>query len=132
MTNRRSDLRRLVDTAKGLAHPARLRLLGMLATGELCVCQMTAVLGLSPSTVSRHLSVLARGGLVDDRKDGKLVYYRLASGGEAEAVLGPLLALLDRVEQVEADRSVSESLRKVPVTRLCAADLDLTAIGVVP
>lgn len=120
----------LVETAKGLAHPARLRLLAMLATGELCVCQLTAVLGLAPSTVSQHLSVLTRGDLVADRKEGKLVFYRLHEGKTAAALLPPLLDQLDGDAQVRADRAVVERLRQVPVATLCAADLDLTAVGV--
>lgn len=133
MANRRqepSSLTDLVETAKGLAHPARLRLLGMLASGELCVCQMTAVLELAPSTVSQHLSVLARGGLVADRKEGKLVFYRLREGGAATALLPPLLELLAGDPRARADRAVVERLRRVPVAALCAADLDLEAIGV--
>ena len=42
----------MLEAAKGLAHPARLRLLGMLAGGELCVCQMIAVLGLAPTAAA--------------------------------------------------------------------------------
>jgi DNA-binding transcriptional ArsR family regulator len=130
MTKRRRDLRDLVEASKGLAHPTRLRLLAMLTTGELCVCQMTAVLGLASSTVSQHLSVLSRGGLVTDRKDGKLVYYSLHDDEIAQAILGPLLALAGDDDQVREDRAVVERLRKVPVFQLCAADLDLGAIGV--
>lgn len=133
MTKRGPDgelLRGLVETAKGLAHPTRLRLLGMLATGELCVCQMTAVLELAPSTVSQHLSVLSRGGLLSDRKVGKWVFYRLREGGARAAVLAPLLGLLAEDAQVAADRKVVAGLRNVSVAELCAADLDLVAIGV--
>ena len=71
----RPSIAALVETAKGLAHPARLRLLAMLADGELCVCQMTAVLELAPSTVSQHLAILARGELSD---------YRLAHAARAD------------------------------------------------
>jgi DNA-binding transcriptional ArsR family regulator len=134
MTKRRIDsgprLGDLVDTAKGLAHPARLRLLAMLASGELCVCQMIAVLGLAPSTVSQHLSVLAHGGLVSERKEGKLVFYRLREDGPAGALLPPLLNLLAADPDATADRKVIAQLRRVPVATLCAADLDLTAVGV--
>jgi DNA-binding transcriptional ArsR family regulator len=130
VTKRRPNLRILVEASKGLAHPARLRLLAMLASGELCVCQMTAVLGLAPSTVSQHLSVLSRGGLVADRKEGKLVFYRLDEGATAAGVLTPVLALLADDDRVQADRRLVERLRRVPVTELCAADLDLVAIGV--
>lgn len=120
-----------MEASKGLAHPARLRLLAMLASGELCVCQMTAVLELAPSTVSQHLSVLSRGGLVADRKEGKLVFYRLGEGEVAEAILEPLLSLLAEDDDVRADRILVEQLRRIPVAELCAADLDLVAIGVV-
>jgi ArsR family transcriptional regulator, arsenate/arsenite/antimonite-responsive transcriptional repressor len=134
MTKRGSDrgasLADLVEAAKGLAHPARLRLLGMLATGELCVCQMIAVLGLAPSTVSQHLSVLAHGGLVAERKEGKLVFYRLRDDGLAARLLPPLLDLLAADAEAGADRALLTRLRRVPVAVLCAADLDLVAVGV--
>lgn len=119
-----------MEAAKGLAHPTRLRLLGMLASGELCVCQMTAVLGLASSTVSEHLSVLSRGGLVADRKEGKLVFYRLHEGEIASALLPPLLGLLAADGQVRSDRALVDRLRRVPVPELCAAELDLVAVGV--
>jgi ArsR family transcriptional regulator len=102
----------------------------MLATGELCVCQMTSVLELAPSTVSQHLSVLSRGGLVTDRKDGKLVFYRLGEVGVATTLLPPLLELVAGDATVQADRQVVDRLRRIPVATLCAADLDLVAIGV--
>ena len=134
MTKRRianeGRLRDLVGVAKGLAHPARLRLIGILATGELCVCQMTSVLELAPSTVSQHLSVLARSGLVTERKEGKLVFYRLRDEGAAGPLLAPLLLLLGDEPTAKADRVLVARLRRIPVSTLCAADLDLVAIGV--
>jgi DNA-binding transcriptional ArsR family regulator len=134
MTKQRIDtgprLGDLVEAAKGLAHPARLRLLGMLAGGELCVCQMIAVLGLAPSTVSKHLSVLAHGGLVSERKEGKLVFYRLRDDGLAGALLPPFLRLLDEAPGARAERALVGRLRQVPVATLCAAELDLAAVGV--
>ena len=132
MTNRRheTDLAQLVESAKGLAHPARLRLIGMLAEGELCVCQMTAVLELAPSTVSQHLSVLAHGGLVAERKEGKLVYYRLREDGIAAALLPSILGLLASDPTAKLDRTVVARLRRVAIAKLCAAELDLVALGV--
>lgn len=134
MANRRIDrsvqLDELVETAKGLAHPARLRLLAMLAEGELCVCQMTAVLALAPSTVSQHLSVLSRGGLLADRKEGKLVFYRLREDGAAAALLPPLLDLFAQGAVANADRAVVARLRQIPIATICAAELGLAAIGV--
>ncbi len=91
---------------------------------------MTAVLELAPSTVSEHLSVLARGGLVAERKEGKLVFYRLREDGAAAALLPPLLGLLGGDATVRADRALVGRLRRVGIATLCAADLDLVAIGV--
>jgi len=134
MTNRPTDptvrLDDLVETAKGFAHSARLRILAMLAEGELCVCQMTAVLELAPSTVSQHLSVLSRGNLVGDRKDGKLVFYRLRKDGVAAALLPPLLGLMAAGAAAKEDRAVVARLRRIPIATLCAAELDLQAVGV--
>ena len=121
-----------METAKGFAHPARLRILAMLAEGELCVCQLTAVLDLAPSTVSQHLSVLSRGGLVADRKDGKLVFYRLRKDGAAARLLPPLLGLMAAGADAKADRALVTRLRRIPITTLCAAELDLEAVGVRP
>ena len=125
-----AQLDELVETAKGLAHPARLRILAMLAEGELCVCQMTAVLELAPSTVSQHLSVLSRGGLLADRKEGKLVFYRLRDDGAAASLLPPLLALFAAGDVAAADRAVVVRLRQIPIATICAAELGLAAIDV--
>ena len=56
----------------------RLRILYALRHGELCVCQLIDLLGLSPSTVSKHLSILRDAGLLDSRKEGRWVHYRMA------------------------------------------------------
>jgi len=134
MTKRRTQpeatLRDLVLVAKGMAHPTRLRMLGMLAEGELCVCQMVAVLELAPSTVSQHLSVLAHGGLVVERKEGRLVFYRLQTDGSGAAVLSALLTALARDATAKKDVRLVNRLRRVPVAKLCAAELDLTAVGI--
>jgi len=61
-----------------LADPTRLRILSLLAAGELCVCHIHGRLGLSQPTVSRHLAYLRRSGLVESRRRGIWVYYRIA------------------------------------------------------
>lgn len=63
---------------KALADQTRLRCMLLLASGdELCVCELTQVLGLPQPKVSHHLAALRKAGLVSDRKDGLWVYYRL-------------------------------------------------------
>ena len=71
-----APLDRTLNAVKALANPARLRILAALERGECCVCQLTAILGLAPSTVSAHLSELRRAGFLLDRKDGKIVFWR--------------------------------------------------------
>lgn len=62
---------------KALAHPTRLFIVDEIAKGERCVCDLTAMVGVDISTVSKHLSVLKQAGLVADEKRGLMVYYRL-------------------------------------------------------
>src|SRR3990170_7680319 len=97
----RSPLSSIVQRYKALAHPARLRIAAMLRSGELCVCQMTAVLQLAPSTVSAHLAELRRGGCVDERKEGRWVFYSLT--GDAGRSLAPVLAELTADAQLALD-----------------------------
>lgn len=66
--------------ARALTDENRVRILMALRDREMCVCQVTAFLDLSPSTTSKHLSILKQSRLIESRKKGKWVYYRLASG----------------------------------------------------
>ena len=63
--------------AKALAHPSRLLMLDALAEGELCVCELTELVGADQSTVSKHLAVLRQAGIVEDRKEGTMTFYSL-------------------------------------------------------
>jgi DNA-binding transcriptional ArsR family regulator len=119
----------LVRAHKALAHAGRLRILAMLRGGPLCVCQMTAVLRLAPSTVSAHLSELRRASLVTERKEGKWVEYRLAEDGATPDVAW---SRLERDPIVVQDRVLLRELRKVPLEDLCRVDLDLSKLGIPP
>ncbi len=63
--------------AKAMAHPSRLLVLEALEQKERCVCDLTELVGADQSTVSKHLAVLKQAGLVEDRKQGVMVYYRV-------------------------------------------------------
>ena len=71
-------LRSAAQAVKALAHPARLKVLLALEDRELCVCDLSQVLGISMSGTSQHLRELRRLGAIDFRTQGKLVYYTLA------------------------------------------------------
>ena len=72
--------------AKALADEQRVRLLLALQGRELCLCQLVELVGLAPSTVSKHMSILRQSRLVEGRKDGRWMYYRLAGPRALAAV----------------------------------------------
>ncbi|NOZ94233.1 MAG: winged helix-turn-helix transcriptional regulator [Acidobacteria bacterium] len=120
-----SPLTRLVQTHKALAHPARLRILAMLRGGELCVCQITAVLGLAPSTVSAHLKELRNAGLTAERKQGKWIYVGLSDDDELRETLGRVVAELAGDPLVVDDTRMVAELQRIPVETLCRDRADM-------
>jgi len=96
-----SELQRLkADLFRGLAHPARIRVLELLSTKERSVLELQDALGLDQPAVSQHLAALRARHLVATRKDGTLVYYALAS---------PLTADLLRVARDLLSQRLSQS-----------------------
>ena len=109
--------------AKAIADPSRVRILKLLEGGELCVCQITTVLDLSPATVSKHLAALKAAGLVQQRRDGKWVYYRLAERDfnvYARSFLGLVGASLANDPTTMEDRRILALVNAVPVQILCS------------
>lgn len=88
-----ADLEALADMFQLLASPTRLRIVEALATGELCVCDISAVVGVSPSAVSHHLRQMRQMRLVRYAKRGRMAYYRL----DDDHVLRLLATGLDHV-----------------------------------
>ena len=80
------------DLLKSLASPHRLMILCRLIQGEAAVRDLAALLGLRESTVSQHLGLLRRDGLVRTRRDGQTIWYSIASD-EAQAVMETLFRL---------------------------------------
>jgi len=118
------SLRRYEAVMKAVADPTRVRILKMLEPGELCVCQIIAVLALSPSTISKHLFLLKSAGLVNDRKEKKWVHYSLDRGSDVPYVAGILRELsswLDNDPTIVADRVRLAEARKDVGPNACAA-----------
>jgi DNA-binding transcriptional ArsR family regulator len=108
--------------AKAVADPSRVRILKLLERGDLCVCQITAVLDLAPATVSKHLAALKTAGLLQQHRHGKWVYYRLADrefNPYAHPFLSLVRASLEDDPTVEEDRRVLAMVNAVPVQVLC-------------
>ena len=73
----RSRFEARASVLKALAHPTRLFMIEELAKKSYCVCELTEMVGLDISTVSKHLSILKNAGLVSVEKKGKQVFYSL-------------------------------------------------------
>ncbi len=115
-------MREFLALTKALADPSRLRILAALRGRELCVCQVTALLQLAPSTVSKHLSLLQQAGLVLSRKDERWVHYRRPEGDAPVRVreaLDWVSRALGRDPQVEADRQHLKVLLTLNPSDLC-------------
>jgi ArsR family transcriptional regulator, arsenate/arsenite/antimonite-responsive transcriptional repressor len=110
---------------KAAGDPTRTRILKMLEGGGLCVCQVQVVLGLAPSTVSKHLAILKNAGLVKDQRDGKWTEYALAGEQQnpyAKAVLAMLRGPMDRDPTVVADRNRLRDIKRIPLVELCRTE----------
>lgn len=103
------SLKEINKILAALAETNRLRILMMLKTRPLAVCEIREILGLSFSTVSKHLSVLREAGLIDFEKDGKWVNYRFNQ--ELPEVAREWLALL--LEQISSDPQIQSDLDKI-------------------
>ncbi|MDX1583643.1 MAG: metalloregulator ArsR/SmtB family transcription factor [Thermoanaerobaculia bacterium] len=69
---------RLAEVFQALSDPTRLRLLNLISRGEICVCFLVEALREPQPKVSRHLAYLKRTGIVDTRRDGKWMHYKLS------------------------------------------------------
>ena len=105
-------MREFLNLTKALADESRVRVLLALRPGELCVCQLTELLGFAPSTVSRHLSILEQAGLVLSRKAERWVYYRLPEkpAPAAREALAWVHRSLEKSAQADAD---ARQLKKI-------------------
>jgi ArsR family transcriptional regulator len=121
MAKYRTAMRAFMNITKALADETRVRLLLALRQGEVCVCQLTELCGLAPSTVSKHLSILAQAGLVQARKDGRWIYYQLPDESAPVAVR----EAIDWVTKALADQPtvVADARRLKQVLKLDASEL---------
>jgi ArsR family transcriptional regulator len=102
----RPAIDQLESVFKALADKTRLRILALLGNNEVCVCHLHDSLELPQPTVSRHLAYLRRSGLVDVRRDGVWMHYRVARSlaPTVQAVLNAAVEALTSVRTTEEDR----------------------------
>lgn len=114
-------MQEFLTISKALADENRARVLVFLQTGELCVCQIMEMLHLAPSTVSKHLDILHQAGLIESRKEGRWVYYRLPEKPSAcaGAAIDWLHAAAARDSQAMKDRKQIKAVLKMNKEQLC-------------
>src|SRR5258708_9678925 len=95
----------LVTLFQALGDRTRLRLLNLLAGGELCVCYFVELLREAQPKISRHLAYLRRSGLVESRRDGKWIHYRLVRPSDARVaqIVHTLLATRSQAPPMQPD-----------------------------
>lgn len=106
-------MREVMAVVKALADEHRIRALMALQGRELCVCQIIELLGLAPSTVSKHMTILKQARLVEGRKDGRWMHYRLAESEATPAAREALAWMQSRLERNPVIREDSKRLRSI-------------------
>lgn len=123
-------LREYERVLKSVADPTRVRILKLLEGGEMCVCQVIAVLEFNQSTISKHLFLLKISGLVKERRQGKWAHYSL-DGSDGSPYAGKMLRMLrgwlndDPV--VERDRKREALARELGPADICERGMKLPA-----
>src|SRR4051794_28748142 len=103
----------VLGALKAAGEPTRLRLLAVLAEGELNVSDLTEVLGQSQPRISRHLKLLVEAGLVERVREGSWAFFRLSEGTLRSDLVAALLARLDRTDRLLArDRTRLVEVRR--------------------
>jgi len=110
-------VKEFMSITKALGDENRVRILMFLRGGELCVCQIIEMLQLAPSTVSKHLAILRQAGLIDCRKNGRWIHYRLAEE-LTEVAMGALRWVTNSLCSEKRVHEDDEKLKKVKGTCL--------------
>ena len=115
-------MRDFMYITKALADATRVRILMALRGGELCVCQITELFGMAPSTVSKHLSILFQAGLVESRKTERWVFYRLpdkTAPAKVRGALGWVAKAIAAEPQIVADTRQIKQILKTDLAEIC-------------
>jgi arsenate reductase/ArsR family transcriptional regulator len=121
-------LRDYESVLKAAADPTRVRVLKILEGGEMCVCQVIAILSLGQSTVSKHLFLLRAAGLIKDRRDRKWVHYSLDRGNDspyAARILRNLRGWLNDDPVITKDRERAAMAKAIGPIAICERNMTL-------
>ncbi len=102
-------MKKLTGLFKLLSDETRIRMLMLLGSRELCVCQLMGIIGISQPLISRNLSLLDGAGLLDERREGKLVFYSVAK--DLPPAAAEILRILKR--ELKGDKKLRGDLRSM-------------------
>jgi ArsR family transcriptional regulator len=109
-----------LEILKALSDMNRLRIVAALGRyEELCACQITEVLQVTGATASRHLSVLQHAGILESRKEGRWMYFRLAPQSDSGPVFEWLEASFEESAQIQADFLALDKIVEITREDLC-------------
>lgn len=109
-----------LEILKALSDMNRLRIASALSQyDELCACQITELLQVTGATASRHLSVLQHAGLLQSRKEGRWIYYRLAPPANTKPLFQWLKNALPESKQIQADLKTLDGIVEITREDLC-------------
>ena len=113
----------VANIAKALGDEGRVRIMRALDNEkELCACQLTELLALAPSTVSKHLGILKRAGLVISRKQGTWIYYAINSSSPDALVkewIGFVLKTVRKEREYIKDKERLRAIKQLNPEELC-------------
>jgi ArsR family transcriptional regulator, arsenate/arsenite/antimonite-responsive transcriptional repressor len=113
-------MKTFIRVMKALSDPNRVRVVKLLQTEDLCVCEIQEVLGLAQSTVSKHMKILEDAGLVERKRQGTWIIYSLADGSESKYSATMLTTMNEWLENdTELDR-MRKALPAASMLRNCA------------
>jgi DNA-binding transcriptional ArsR family regulator len=117
-----SMLNKLMKILKALSDANRIRALAAARHGDLCACQIIELLGLAPSTVSKHMNILKDAGFVSSKKQGKWTYYCLSKDRRnptLQALIALVFKILEKDSTVKTDRGKLKKILEVTPLELC-------------
>jgi DNA-binding transcriptional ArsR family regulator len=118
-------MKRQIEIAKALADQNRLRILKLLESRELCVCQILPVIGGPPSGLSRNLAILKEAGLLEAQREGRLIRYRLNhdhADPRRRQILELTAGWLNDDPRIVKDREELEKVLKFSLEEICLRD----------
>jgi DNA-binding transcriptional ArsR family regulator len=115
-------MREILNITKALSDENRLRALYALRSGELCLCQIVELLGLAPSTVSKHMSILRQARLIEGRKEGRWICYRLMDSEkpiEVQKAITWICGTLAKTQRIREDGKRLKKILRIDREELC-------------